>query len=1117
MVKNKYYYVSFVLFFVLNLMTIDNLNLSASNSVKMWEEKIVIPTYDAGSPDLNPQFYIGRTYQGAQGRIYPYPMIDNLTGKKINKSYNAVYLENDYIKLNILPEIGGRIFSASDKTNNYDFIYRQSVIKPVLIGMLGAWISGGIEWNILHHHRTSTFMPVDYILEENSDGSKTVWVGELEIRHRFKWIVGVTVFPQKSYFKATIKIFNQTPFVNSFLCWANTAVHTNEQYQVIFPPHTQFATQHSKTEFTEWPISYSRYARTDYTNGVDISWWKNHPNSVSFFAWNYEDNFVAGYDHGKNAGICSFSDHFIAPGKKFFEFANGSAGRMWDKILTDTDGSYLEIMTGAYSDNQPDYSWCQPYETKLVDLYWYPIREIKSVKDANLNAAVNLDITDNNTAFIGFNTTSAVENAKVILENKNDILFEKYTNISPDKPFTCEVKLPTNLEKKNLKASLFSSNGELLISYQPVELNKEEKPQTVRPPKEPKDIGTIEELYLTGLRIEQFHNPRLDPYQYYEEGVKRDPYDYRCNTALGILYLKRFMFEKAEEHLKKAIERATKDYTMPKDGEAFYYLGIALKAQEKYNEAETFLQKATWSFAWYPQAYYEIAEIKCYQNEYQRALELIEKSLSRNSDNTKALNLKTTILRHIKMYEQAEKIPTTVLNIDPLNVWAEYEETLLKNNEIKGKNENINVLKRGLNGDYVQTYLELATDFGNCGFWDDGIDILKRLTEYKKDKIYPLIYYYLGYFNEKKGEQSEALKYYHLGSKVSTDYCFPFRSETIKVLNSAINKNPNDARAHYYLGNLLYDYQPENAILEWEMSRSIDNSLGILHRNLGFAYFHSENNLQKTIESMEKAITYNPTDARYYLELDQMYERNGTSPEIRLALLQKNHKTVIQRPDALSREITLLVQTGNYDRAIELMTDYTFHIWEGSGGIHDTYVDACLLRGQNKLKLKKYEDALQDFKKALEYPENFQVGKPNRDEGELKINYFIASAFELLKDKSKADEYFKKSISFNADPGDVLYYQGLAYEKINEKSKADSIYDILIEYGNNILKNNIRTDVFAKFGERESRNARNANAHYLIGLGYLGKQKKEEAKSQFNEAIRLNINHLWAKIQLNSL
>jgi tetratricopeptide (TPR) repeat protein len=1085
--------------------------------VKIWEEKIVIPTYEINPPDLNPEFYIGRTYQGAQGRIYPYPMIDNLTDKKIDKSYNAVYLENDYIKLNILPEIGGRIYSALDKTNNYDFIYRQSVIKPSLIGMLGAWISGGIEWNILHHHRASTFMPMDYILQENNDGSKTVWIGELERRHRIKWIVGVTVFPQKSYFKVTIKIFNQTPFVNSLLCWANTAVHTNEQYQVIFPPHTQFATQHSKVEFTEWPISYSRYARTDYTDGVDISWWKNHTNSVSFFAWNYKDDFVAGYDHGKNAGICSYSDHFIAPGKKFFEFGNGPSGRMWDKILTDTDGPYLEIMTGAYSDNQPDYSWCQPYEVKLVDLYWYPIREIKSVKEANLNAAVNLDITDKNTAFIGFNTTSEFKNAKVILENKSNILFEKYIDISPDKPFTYEVKLLDNIEKKNLKASLFSSNGELLISYQPVELKKEEKPKSVRPPKEPKDIETVEELYLTGLRLEQFHNPRVEPYQYYEEGLKRDPYDYRCNTALGVLYLKRNMFEKAEEHLKRAIERATKDYTMPKDGEAFYYLGIALKAQEKYDEAEKFLQKATWSFAWFPQAYYEIAEIKCYQNEYQRALELLEKSLSRNATNTKALNLKTTILRHIKMYDEAEKIPPIVLNIDPLDVWAEYEEFLLKDNKTKEKNESINVLKRGLNGDYVQTYLELAVDFGNCGFWDDGIDILKRLIEYKKDKIYPLIYYYLGYFNEKKGEQNEALKYYQLGSKMSTDYCFPFRFETIKVLNSAINKNPNDARAHYYLGNLLYDSQPENAILEWEKSRSIDNLLGILHRNLGFAYIHFENNLQKAIESMEKAIEYNPNDPRYYLEIDQMYERAGTSPEKRLALLQKNHKTVIQRADALSREITLLVQMGYYDNAIELMKDYRFHIWEGSGGIHDTYVDTYLLRGQNKLKLKKYEDALQDFKKALEYPENFQVGKPNRDEGELKINYLIASAFELLKNKSNADEYFKKTVSFEADPGDVLYYQGLAYEKLNNKLKADSIYDMLIEYGNNIIKDNIKADVFAKFGERGSRNARDANAHYLIGLGYLGKQKKKEAKSEFEKALQLNENHLYAKIQLNNL
>ena len=171
-------------------------------AVRVWEEKAVIPTYLAGPPEPNPMFFFGRASQGAQGPVYPYPMYDSLTGKKVDKTYTLVYLENEYIRIGILPEIGGRIFEGVDKTNNYNFIYRQHVIKPALIGLIGAWISGGVEWNIPHHHRASTFIPVQYHVEENADGSKTVWVGELEVRQRMRWAVGYTLRPGKAYLEA---------------------------------------------------------------------------------------------------------------------------------------------------------------------------------------------------------------------------------------------------------------------------------------------------------------------------------------------------------------------------------------------------------------------------------------------------------------------------------------------------------------------------------------------------------------------------------------------------------------------------------------------------------------------------------------------------------------------------------------------------------------------------------------------------------------------------------------------------------------------------------------------------------------------------------------------------
>ena len=314
-----------------------------------------------------------------------------------------------------------------DKTDNYNFVYRQHVIKPVLISILGAWISGGVEWNIPHHHRATTFDPVQYTVENNADGSKTVWVGELELRQRMRWAVGYTLRPGKSYLEAKLRILNREPEANTMLCFANVAVHVNDNYQIIFPPSTQFGTGHSKTAFQSWPIDDS---------GVDISWYKNHPTSGSVFAWNYADDFFAGYDHGKEAGIMSIADHNVVPGKKFFTW--GTRDTSWRDALTDSDGPYIELMAGAYSDNQPDYSWLQPYEVRSFSMNWYPFRGIGGVKQANLEAAVNLEVT-NNTATVGFCTTSAHPEAKMMLKAGQKVLLEETSAINPGKPYVKQV------------------------------------------------------------------------------------------------------------------------------------------------------------------------------------------------------------------------------------------------------------------------------------------------------------------------------------------------------------------------------------------------------------------------------------------------------------------------------------------------------------------------------------------------------------------------------------------------------------------------------------------------------------------------------------------------------
>ncbi len=385
-----------------------------ASPVRIAEEPLVIPTYPLGPADPHPMFYMNESYQGAQKRVYPYALQDHLLHDRVERTYTALTLENDFVRLGVLPELGGRWFTATDKTNQYDFIYQQHVIKPALIGMLGAWISGGVEWCAFHHHRNTTFMPVDYTLVDNADGSKTIWFGETERRHRMRWLIGLTLYPDRSYVEATIKFFNRTAQPNSILYWANVAVHVNDDYQVIFPPAVQVATYHSKIDFTNWPIANGVYRGHDYT-GKDISWWKNSPVSNSFFAWDRHEDFMGGYDHGRQAGVVHVADHNIVCGAKLWEWGTGPVGRAWDNILTDEDGPYAELMVGAFSDNQPDYSWIQPHEVKTIKQYWYPVRDIGGFKYANLNGAVNLELRAPEAAFVGFHTTARFRGAQVVV------------------------------------------------------------------------------------------------------------------------------------------------------------------------------------------------------------------------------------------------------------------------------------------------------------------------------------------------------------------------------------------------------------------------------------------------------------------------------------------------------------------------------------------------------------------------------------------------------------------------------------------------------------------------------------------------------------------------------
>ena len=1090
-------------------------------AVKVWQQDLVLPTYLLGPPEPNPIFFFGRASQGAEGRVYPYPLYDRLTYRKAAKTYKIVYLENEYVRVGILPELGGRLFEGIDKTNNYNFIYRQHVIKPALIGLIGAWISGGIEWNIPHHHRATTVLPVQYRIESNPDGSKTVWVGELEIRHRMRWAVGYTLHPGSAHLEARIRILNRTPLVQTMLCWANVAVHANENYQVIFPPRTQWGAHHHKREFTQWPIARGRYGGADFSAGVDVSWYKNHVASNSIFAWNYEDDFLAGYDHGKQAGIISVADHHIVPGKKLWTWGTGPRGRMWDKILTDEDGPYIELMVGAYSDNQPDYSWLQPYETKSFSMYWYPFRAIGGVKNANLDAAVNLEVSQGR-ARLGFYTPAPHPAATVWLKAANKILLRETVAIGPSQPYRREIQLPAGLDEHSLRASLSVGSREL-IAYSPVRLEPQPMPKPVEPPPPPQQIKTIEELYLTGLRIEQFHHPSLDADPYWEEALRRDPADVRVNTALAINYLKKARFGEAERLLRRALERATDKYTTPKDGEPLYYLGLALKAQGRLDEAYRHCYLATWSMAWRAAGYYCLAEIAAGRGHLEQALDFTERSLEANALNVRALSLKAALLRRRGYPQQALAVlREAARRTDPLDVRLMAERWLVE------KTSAARQQLLGAFSEHPATALETAAEYLNAGLWADGMAVLSELAA-TKAKVSPLVYYYLGYFAQKLGQSGKAAQYYALAAQASPEYVFPFQHEMIEVLESAIQHDPRDARAPYYLGNLLYDWQPEQAVRWWERSVALDDSFAIVHRNLGIARARAAkgSDLMRAIAHLEKAVSLPQKYALHFAELDALYEAAGVAPERRLTMLERHHEVVAQRDDALAREITLKLVLGKCDEAIGLMKGRRFSAWEGGSlNVADDWIEAHLLRGHRRLAAGRYREALEDYQTALAVPDNLPAERRFGGSREAEVNYWIGVAWEALGERARARELWEKAVAGAvqrlpppADPSlTQSYYRARALEKLGRQPEARAIYEELVRSGSQALQQtSAEIDFFASFGEQQSQRSRLAAAHYLKGLGHLGLEQKDQARAEFAEALRFSPEHLGARTELARL
>ncbi len=1067
-------------------------------------EPLVIPTYPVGEPEKNPVFFEKRVYQGSNGKVYPVPFIDKVHDHPVPVSYRSARLENEQVKLVMLPEIGGRIFIGQDKTNaDYDFFYRQDVIKPALVGLAGPWISGGVEFNWPQHHRPGTFLPADVHIEEEADGARTIWFSEHDPIQRLKGMHGVRLRPGSSRIELRVRLYNRTAQTRTFLWWANVAAMVHERYQSFFPPDVHYVADHAVRAISSFPIAENFYYGIDYQNrpgANDLGWYKNIPVPTSYMVCQTQFDFFGGYDFAKEGGFVHVANRHIAPGKKQWTWGNDPFGWAWDRELTDANGPYIELMAGAYTDNQPDFSYLLPYETKTFSQFWWPIQKIGPVQQANERAALACTIREDRKIELGLCVSESFSGV-LLVQRDGELLGEFSIELQPGQAWQNDELRFEGENPAALGVLLRERGGDVLLAYRPVDRDAltRERSQATEPPA-PGEIGSADELFLTGEHLDQYRHPTRNPEDYWDEALARDPGDCRCHLALGKRALERAEFEKARGHFQSSVARLTSRHPNPVTGEAHYHLGLALRWLRREEEAYAAFYKATWNYEWRSSSYYQLATLDCRKGDWKSALVHLEASLDTNRTHNKARVLMAKVLR--KLGRPADEWLDALLHEDPLDHWARWERSPESADFAQGSRND------------AQTILDLAFDLLEAGFQEDAERLLCWHHETPVEacavpnplSVTPMTRYLLATLRD-------TAESWHGAQEQCADRFFPSRLEEYAVLLKAMERGP-DPVACYALGNFLYDRRRhEEAITYWKLAIAAATKIPQVHRNLAIALWNRDREGGQAAELYAQARELDPADARLVSESDQLAKKRNRPLAERLAFLEAQRELVLQRDDATVELAALLNLSGRAREALDLVVSRRFHPWEGGeGAVLRQYTTARLLLGQAALECGDAAGAQRHFALAMETPES--LGEAYHPlQARADVNYWTGRSWQALGQHGEARASFEASASEAgdfaemsvADHSPLSYYRGLSLRCLGREADAEALFHSLREHAERQLGQPAKIDYFATslpnllVFDEDLQARRDAEAYLLLALAAHGLGQHAEAEQHLAE------------------
>lgn len=1040
-------------------------------AVAAWGEPVDVRTYEPGEPSRLPAFLESRVYQGSSGRVYPLPFIESVSHEASVRTWQAVHLENEYLRLVVLPELGGRVHIAIDKTTGRDFFYRNDVIKPALVGLAGPWISGGIEFNWPQHHRPATFLPMDWTIEREDDGSVTVWCSDHDPFARMKGMHGIRLRPGSAVLEARVRLFNRTEVTQTFLWWANVAVRVHDRYQSFFPADVHIVADHAKRAATGFPAADRPYYGIDYPARADrddpafvaddadrLDWYRNIPVPTSYMCVASDDDFFGGYDHADGLGFAHIADHRIAPGKKQWTWGNAAFGRAWDDNLSDDHSAYVELMAGVYTDNQPDFSYLAPGETKTFSQYWFPYQGIGPLTQASTELGLSLRVEEGvvpRTAVVGIAATSERDGVELaLLDGGGGVLWEQRVAVAPGRPVEARIPIDT------------AGDLDLVASAQGIELlrattrYRDAAPdgfETATEPPAPSEMGSTDELYLTGVHLAQYRHATRSPEPYWEEALRRDPGDSRSHVAMASARLTAGRMREAEEHLRAALGRQTRRNPNPADGEASYLLGVVLAATGRDRDADDAFAKSAWTAAWRVPAALQRARIAGRSGRWADALRLAEEASRRDADNLQLVAIRVIALRELGRGGEADTVLAAARALDPLDAW-------------------LNDLAQARGATDALTLRDVAREYESVGRLEDALRVLGDAVAAATERPVPgagdpraLLHYARADLLERRGDTGGSDDALRLARAVPVARCFAADHVDASLLERRIDATA-DARAHALLGHWLYfQRRYEEAIAHLEAAVDAEPGDAVALRGLGLAAYNVREDPASAVDYYRRAIAADPTDPKLRYEADQLARRVGVAPQQRLDALADAGKLIAARDDLALAYAELLVLVGRHDDAIGLLTSRRFSPWEGGEGeTIRVWTLAQRARADNALAEGEPLQAVAALEAAVDVPRSLgEAPHPLANRSDLLLalgdaNQAAGRTAEAAATWRAAATSAGDFTTMSAVPhSPMTYYSVLAAQRLGKSERAARLSAELADYAELQRRERPRIDYFA--------------------------------------------------------